>query len=47
MQYTDNYDLALPEGTDNVDVEVLNSNMEKLEAIFNDIYSKLTPTPPQ
>lgn len=45
MQYTTDYDFALPDGFDNVDVSVLNSNMLKIDAILADIYSKL-PTPP-
>ena len=46
MRYTDKYNLALPEGTDKVLVSILNENMDKVDAILTDIYSKL-PTPPQ
>lgn len=46
MQYTENYNLAKPDGTDNVDVSVLNTNMTSIDEILADIYSKL-PTPPQ
>ena len=46
MQYTANYHFALPDGTDSVDVSVLNSNMSSIDSILTDIYSKL-PTPPQ
>ena len=45
MQYTANYHLALPDGTDNVDVAILNGNMSAIDTILTDIYSKL-PTPP-
>ena len=46
MQYTENYNLAKPDGTDNVEVSVLNANMASIDEILADIYSKL-PTPPQ
>ena len=45
MQYTSDYNLALPDGTDPVDVSVLNGNMSIIDGILADIYSKL-PTPP-
>lgn len=45
MNKTSNFEFNLPDGTDNVDVEVLNANMDKLDEIFADIYSKLTPQP--
>ena len=44
MNKTTNFEFNLPEGTDNVDIEVLNENMDKLDEIFADIYSKLTPS---
>jgi hypothetical protein len=46
MQYTENYNLAKPDGTDNVEISVLNENMTLIDEILADIYSKL-PTPPQ
>lgn len=46
MNKTTNFEFNLPEGTDNVDIEILNANMDKLDELFADIYSKL-PTPPQ
>ena len=45
MRHTTNYNFALPDGADNVDVSILNGNMVEVERILNDIYSKL-PTPP-
>lgn len=45
MQYTPEFELALPDGTDNVDITVLNANMQKIADILDDIYGKL-PTPP-
>lgn len=40
-----NYGFVLPDGSDNVDIEVLNHNMELLAAEFDKIYD-LLPTPP-
>lgn len=47
MQYTSDYNLALPDGTDPVDVSVLNGNMSIIDGILADIYSKLPTPPPQ
>lgn len=44
MQETTNFKFLQPEGTDNVLVSILNENMDKVDAILTDIYSKL-PTP--
>jgi hypothetical protein len=41
MRITEHYDLSLPEGTDKVLVSILNENMDKIDEILADIYSKL------
>lgn len=46
MRYTEYFNLAKPDGTDLVDIDVLNGNMSLLDTIFEDIYSRLGPTPP-
>jgi len=46
MQETTNFKFKKPDGTDNVEVSVLNENMASIDEILADIYSKL-PTPPQ
>ena len=45
MQYTPEFELALPDGTDNADISILNANMQKIADILDDIYSQL-PQPP-
>lgn len=39
--YTPNFDFALPSLEDNVDINVLNDNLDKVDDILFDIYSKL------
>lgn len=46
MKYTEHYRLEKPDGTDTVDIGVLNSNMDAIDTMLYDIYSRL-PTPPQ
>lgn len=43
--YTTHYELAKPSGEDKVSIDVLNDNMDKLDGILYDIYSRLGPTP--
>jgi len=45
MNKTTNFEFNLPEGSDKVLVSILNENMDKLDEIFADIYSKLPASP--
>ena len=41
MKYTSNYKLSLPEGTDVVDISVLDANFAKLDSLINGLQYKL------
>lgn len=43
--FTPHYEFAKPSGEDKVSIDVLNDNMDKLDSILYDIYSRLGTTP--